>query len=106
MARVATNGAVIADSAEWYYTGSRWRPLVAKPVTNAPGFRSHDASEARKLAMGVPHLGSLGAELMALVAQHGSLEAAEATMAGPESKAMTASPTAAPPRPLRGPPQV
>jgi hypothetical protein len=83
MARLTANGAIVSDSGEWYYTGFRWKPVVANPVGKPPGYIS---TEGRQLA-GLTHrsrartVGEAGEELVRLVAQHGSLAVAERIMA-------------------------
>ena len=95
MARLTANGAIVSDDGQWYYDGFRWKPLVATAPGKPPGFISPEGkqllglNEERRKSLGwsARTVGQSGEELAALVAQHGSLEAAERSLAEPQRPA-------------------
>lgn len=77
MARKAANGAVVSNDGAWYFNGFKWKPLVAG-ASGKPS--ASEWSEAN--GMSTVASASSGKHLARLVAEHGSLEAAEASLGG------------------------
>lgn len=72
MPRLAANGALVSDDGQWWHNGLKWKPLVGEP-TAKPGFK--ESMAASKMATAGTALA--GRKLVKLVAEHGSLQAAE-----------------------------
>ena len=77
MARKAANGAVVSNDGAWYFNGFKFKPLV-EGASSKPSMS--EWSEANGLST-VASAAS-GKHLVALVAEHGSLEAAEEHLGG------------------------
>lgn len=77
MARVAANGAVVSANGQWYFNGFKWKPLGAS-VAGKPSVA--EWTEAN--GMSTVASAASGKHLAELVAEHGSLEAAEASLGG------------------------
>lgn len=72
MARMSIGKAVVSDDGQWYYTGLRWKPF-AEGAGKKPGIT--ETVKAGELA--AVESGGAGKRLVALVAEHGSVSAAE-----------------------------
>ena len=77
MARKAVNGAVVSDDGRWYFNGFRWKPLVEEPGVKPSAAEWSEANALSSVASA-----SSGKHLVALVSEHGSLEAAEEALGG------------------------
>lgn len=80
MPRITANGALVSDDGQWWHGGVKWKPLVDNP-TSKPGFK--ESAAATKMATGATAIA--GRKLVKLVAEHGSLEAAELALGEAES---------------------
>lgn len=90
MARQLLNGAVVSDDGRFYLIGpGKWSPLVSG-VTGQPGFRETMSTTGytKREQLDALRLGGLAAA--DLVRKHGSLGAAEATMAASSAAASVA----------------
>lgn len=77
MARMAANGAVVSNDGAWYFNGFKFKPLV-EGASSKPSMS--EWSEAN--SMSTVASAASGKNLAALVAEHGSLEAAEEHLGG------------------------
>jgi len=77
MARMAANGAVVSDDGAWYFNGFRWKPLV-EGVSGKPSMGEWQEANALSTVASA----ASGKHLAGLVAEHGSLEAAEEHLGG------------------------
>lgn len=77
MARMAANGAVVSADGQWYFNGFKWQPLTPG-ASGKPSLS--EWSEAN--SMSTVASASSGKHLVKAVAEHGSLEAAEAALGG------------------------
>lgn len=87
MARMAANGAVVSADGQWYFNGFKWKPLVEGA---GPKPSMSEWSEAN--SMSTVASAASGKHLAGLVAEHGSLEAAEATLGGAPAEVVEAEP--------------
>lgn len=93
MARLAANGAIISENEQWYWAATGWKQLVANPTSKAPSaIFGNERLEVARLhkGQGINDVRRAGETLAALVAQHGSVEEAEASLVAvppPEVKA-------------------
>jgi len=71
---------LVSDDGQWWHGGVKWKPLVENP-TGKPGFRESAAATP----MATAGTALAGRKLVKLVAEHGSLEAAEAAVGALES---------------------
>ncbi len=87
MARIAANGAVVADNGWWYWSGLKWSPLVTKPPEKAPGYYSRERLTLVTVVKGrkIGEMRNAGDELARIIAEKGSLAAAEAALASAAS---------------------
>lgn len=72
MARLSIGSALVSDDGQWYHTGFRWKPLVDEPGKKPGLTEAVEASDMVSVTSG-----AAGKKLVALVAEHGSVEAAE-----------------------------
>lgn len=77
MARKAANGAVVSNDGAWYFTGFKFKPLV-EGASGKPSMS--EWSEAN--GMSTVASAASGKHLAKAVAEHGSLQAAEAALGG------------------------
>ncbi|MFE1170442.1 hypothetical protein [Nocardiopsis sp. NPDC058789] len=89
MPRLTANGAIVSDNGEWWHGGVKWKPLVENP-TARPGLKE----SAAVTQMATAATAIAGRKLVKMVAEHGSLEAAELAMgeieaAGAKQKIVT-----------------
>ena len=77
MARMAANGAVVSADGQWYFNGFKFKPLVEGA---GPKPSMSEWSEAN--ALSTVASAASGKHLAGLVAEHGSLEAAEEHLGG------------------------
>ena len=77
MARMAANGAVVSADGQWYFNGFKWKPLV-----EGAGSKPSMSEWSEANALSTVASAASGKHLAGLVAEHGSLEAAEASLGG------------------------
>lgn len=77
MARKAANGAVISSDGAWYFNGFKFKPLLEGASSKPSMSEWAEANEMSTVASA-----SSGKHLVELVTEHGSLEAAEASLGG------------------------
>ncbi|WP_431889448.1 hypothetical protein [Nocardiopsis alba] len=80
MARIGANGAVVSDDGRWYHNGVTWSPLV-EGASGKP--KLSEGAAAAKMANVTSAY--KGRKLAQLVAEHGSLEAAERAIGDAEA---------------------
>ncbi|WP_156365954.1 hypothetical protein [Nocardiopsis sp. NRRL B-16309] len=66
--------AVISDDEKWYYTGFRWKPLLETPASPKPKLEESIAAGELQDPL---ESGAAGKKLVGLIAEHGSVTAAE-----------------------------
>lgn len=84
MARLICTWAIVSDDGNWYFTGFRWKPLVANPSTRVPAFRSPEDQQRLDWMMRkgmATNARIVGKRLAQLVAEHGSLAEVERLLA-------------------------
>lgn len=88
MARMLSNGAIVDDSGQWYWTGNTWKALLTNPTSKQPGaVLGKDRRDVAHLlrGRGLMEMGKVrdaGEELMQLVFRHGSVQTAEQALLG------------------------
>ena len=103
MARLAANGAIISENEQWYWAATGWKPLIANPTSKAPSaILGSERVEVARLhkGHGINDVRRAGETLAALVAKHGSVETAEASIV---AVAPSESNAPSPPQPARAP---
>lgn len=77
MARMAANGAIVSNDGAWYFSGFKWKPLV-----EGAGSKPSMSEWSEANGMSTVASAASGKHLAGLVAEHGSLEAAEEHLGG------------------------
>lgn len=77
MARMAANGAVVSNDGCWYFNGFKFKPLV-----EGAGSKPSMSEWSEANSMSTVASAASGKHLAGLVAEHGSLEAAEEHLGG------------------------
>ena len=100
MARMLSNGAIVDDSGQWFWSGSTWKALLTTPTSKQPGaVFGKDRKDVAHLLKGrglleMGKVGEAGERVAQLVHSHGSLEAVEEELQSAVTSAAPVSGTA------------
>jgi hypothetical protein len=83
-----SNGAIVDDSGQWYWTSTSWKALLPNPTSKQPGaVLGKDRKDVAHLLRGrglmdMGKVGDAGEEFAQLVSRYGSVQEAEQTLLG------------------------